>query len=610
MRTCLLALLLTFQTLTGQDYLSPVAVDFHGSKLAVAQFDSSRLDLVDPESGRVEASVPLQGKPNGLCIEGDTAFVTTGGVHGRVEIVDLAKKEVVQTIPAGHTPMSPVVRNGKLYFCNRFDNNVMVVRLPSGAPEETFEVRREPVALCVSADGSTVWVGNHLPAGPADGNFTASEITCRKDGQTTHYPLANGTQGIRGMALSPDGKHLAIAHVLSRYQVPTTQLDRGWINTNAVTLMETVSPEVHDAILLDDVDFGASNPWAVAFTPGGERLIVTHAGIHEISVIDFPALTAKIKASKDASRHVNQLSFLDGVRVRIPLPLNGPRALATDGDRVFVPGYFTDNLAVVTLGEHPVVKSIDLTAGKAKAPDMQRRGHMYFNDASLCFQAWESCASCHPDGRMDGLNWDLMNDGIGNPKNTRSMFLSHRMPPVMTLGIRKQAEVAVQAGFRHIQFVEPEPDHTDSVDEYLRNMPLVASPHLRRDKPEEVEIKKQDCLLCHAPAIERGALSDAARRGKEIFKKAGCVQCHPHPLYTTRAFCDVGTLKGIDLEDGKKVTVPTLVEVWRTAPYFHDGRTSSLREVVTIHNKDDKRGKTSDLTEREIDDLVQYLQSL
>ena len=28
-----------------------------------------------------------------------------------------------------------------------------------------------------------------------------------------------------------------------------------------------------------------------------------------------------------------------------------------------------------------------------------------------------SCATCHPDGRSDGLNWDLLNDGIGNPKN-------------------------------------------------------------------------------------------------------------------------------------------------------------------------------------------------
>ena len=42
-----------------------------------------------------------------------------------------------------------------------------------------------------------------------------------------------------------------------------------------------------------------------------------------------------------------------------------------------------------------------------------RRGEFFFNDASLCLQSWQSCASCHPDARTDALNWDLLNDGIG-----------------------------------------------------------------------------------------------------------------------------------------------------------------------------------------------------
>jgi cytochrome c peroxidase len=45
-----------------------------------------------------------------------------------------------------------------------------------------------------------------------------------------------------------------------------------------------------------------------------------------------------------------------------------------------------------------------------------------FHDATIGHQSWQSCASCHPDGRAGGLNWDLLNDGIGNPKNTKSVF--------------------------------------------------------------------------------------------------------------------------------------------------------------------------------------------
>src|SRR5204862_1447522 len=84
-----------------------------------------------------------------------------------------------------------------------------------------------------------------------------------------------------------------------------------------------------------------------------------------------------------------------------------------------------------------------------------RKGEKLFNDGLLSFQGWLSCASCHgPDGRVDGLNWDLLNDGIGNPKNTKSLLLAHRTPPAMSQGVREDAEEAVRAGIRHILFAE------------------------------------------------------------------------------------------------------------------------------------------------------------
>lgn len=79
------------------------------------------------------------------------------------------------------------------------------------------------------------------------------------------------------------------------------------------------------------------------------------------------------------------------------------------------------------------------------------KGDMYFHDATICFQNWQSCATCHPnDARMDGLNWDLLNDGMGNPKNTKTLLLSHQTPPCMATGIRKNAEVAVRSGVKYM----------------------------------------------------------------------------------------------------------------------------------------------------------------
>jgi cytochrome c peroxidase len=44
--------------------------------------------------------------------------------------------------------------------------------------------------------------------------------------------------------------------------------------------------------------------------------------------------------------------------------------------------------------------------------ELARQGEMALHDATLCYQHWLSCASCHPEARSDGTNWDLMNDGI------------------------------------------------------------------------------------------------------------------------------------------------------------------------------------------------------
>ena len=72
------------------------------------------------------------------------------------------------------------------------------------------------------------------------------------------------------------------------------------------------------------------------------------------------------------------------------------------------------------------MREIDL--GRRAEPSLARRGEQYFNDATLCYQQWQSCATCHPDGRADALYWDLLNDGVGNTKNTKSLLMAALTP--------------------------------------------------------------------------------------------------------------------------------------------------------------------------------------
>jgi cytochrome c peroxidase len=216
-----------------------------------------------------------------------------------------------------------------------------------------------------------------------------------------------------------------------------------------------------------------------------------------------------------------------------------------------------------------------------------RKGEFYFHDATICLEGWQSCSSCHPgDARADGLNWDLPNDGLGNPKNTKSLLLAHKTPPVMFLGVRANAEAAVRSGIEFILFTNQPESVATSIDEYLKSLKPVPSPHL-----------------------VHGKLSDAAKRGEKLFSQAGCADCHVPGLYTDLHFHDVGTRAAYDRPADKFYT-PTLIEVWRTAPYLHDGSAATLRDVVKTCNLHDEHGETSKLSQQEIDDLCEYVLSL
>jgi len=456
-------------------------------------------------------------------------------------------------------------------------------------------VIREPVAAALSPDGRFLFVANLLPAGASDGptvRASVSVIDTTTNSVAATVPLPNGSTGVRGICVSPDGAYVYVAHILARYQMPTTQLERGWMNTNALSILNASSQTLVNTVLLDDVDAGAANPWAAACSADGAFVCVTHAGTHEISVIDRAALHARLEAAaagapvtevtSTAADVPNDLSFLNGLRRRIKLLGNGPRALALCGNRAYIAEYFSDSVSIVDLPAGGQVARIDL-GGSDEVP-IERTGERLFNDAALCFQQWQSCASCHPDARVDGLNWDLLNDGIGNPKNTKSMVLAHATPPAMSLGIRDTAETAVRAGIKHIQFAErPEAD-AEAIDAYLRSLKPTPSPWL-----------------------ENGRLSSRAERGKEVFQRAGCRNCHPEPLFTNLRRYNVGT--SADLDAGKAIDTPALVELWRTAPYLHDGRAATLLDVFKGHNAKNQHGETSSLSAQELGDLLEYVLS-
>ncbi len=600
--------------LAGEE-LSPTALvaSPDGTKVYVACGTAGLVKVANLANGDVLASIRVSPHPTGLALssDGHRLFVTCASPKSEICVVDLARAKVTAKFAAGHTAMSPILSpDGKtLFTCNRFNDAISLLEVATGKELRRIAVTREPVAAAITPDGRHLLVANHLPAGRADQPPLAavvSVIDVAAGRVVKELRLPNGSGSLQDIRISPDGKYAVVTHILARFGLPTTQLDRGWMNTNAKTIIALDRLEVLNTVLLDDVDRGAANPWGVAWSADGRKLVVAHAGTHEVSVIDFPGLwdrLAKLPAAPPAnaagdysqSSHSradvpNDLAFLVGLRQRVKLPTAalGPRALVVVSNHAVTANYFSDSLTVLDLAQ-PQSPARSIALGPKSEMSLVRRGEFYFNDAGICFQGWQSCASCHPgDGRVDGLNWDLLNDGIGNPKNNKSLLLAHRTPPAMSTGIRDTAEIAVRAGIRHILFTMQPPGVADALDAWLKSLQPVPSPHL-----------------------VNGKLSPAARRGEKLFRsrEVGCAQCHPAPLFTDLSSYPVGTTGPLD-RGQELFDTPTLVEGWRTAPYLHDGSATTFRDVLTTCNPKDEHGKSSHLTPTQVNDLVAYLLSL
>ena len=560
-------------------FITDVAVGDAGQVILSCRGDKS-LKITDPQGRQVVKTIPLQQTPTGVIAKEGKAYVSCFDTRGEIVTVDLKEGKIVNTVPVGAGAEAPAwsKEEDKIFVCNRFAGTVSEVDVKNGKVTREVKVLREPSKVVVSPDGKYLFVANALPAQRADVDYVAccvSVIDLASFQKVKDIRLENGSNALRGATLSPDGKYLFVSHNLGRFTVPTSQLQQGWMNTNAMSVVDVASLEFKGAVLLDEPERGAAGVWGVECTPG--YLIVSHSGTHEISVIDYPELIKKFEAYPDKMALNYDLHFLYGIRERIALKGNGPRNFIVRDQEVIVPMFFSDDLNRYDLNTKQL-SEVALNPGRQET--MAQKGERIFNDAAFCFQNWQSCNGCHPgDARTDGMNWDLMNDGVGNSKKCKSLLLSLETPPCMISGIRANAHVANRAGFKYIQFMELKEEDAACVDAYVASLKPVPSPYL-----------------------VDGELSEKAKKGRKVFERLKCDACHSGPYYTDMKMHRIG--EDIEFEQGWDT--PTLIEVWRTAPYLFDGRAATMEEVFGVY----KHGVDKKLSKTDLDALVEYVNSL
>ena len=549
------------------------------NKMAIANKGTSDVVLLS-ESGESEQRWEFAESPTGITSYGSNIYVTSSQDEGYITAINLENNNIAYKTATGMGACAPIMSHDgkKVYVLNRYKATVTEVDAASGEVLREAAVLREPCAATLTPDGKYLYVNNFLPAQRADVDYVAADVSvinCDTFQKIKDIKLSNGSNALRGIACSTDGNYIFVSHNLGRFQVPTSQLQQGWMNTNAVSVIDASTQTLIGSMSIDEPDRGAGGVWDIACN--SDYLIVSQSGTHEISIIEYAPMIEKLKAYPDHSKMDYDLYFMRGIRTRLPINGNGPRNMTLKDGKLYLPTYFSDTLNIVNISDQQV-DFVAYNPHRVESPaDIGERA---FNDAALCFQNWQSCNGCHPgDGRTDGMNWDLMNDGIGNPKNCKSMLLSFDTPACMISGIRAHAGLAVRAGYKFIQFCDIPEDIAYNVDEYIKSLKPLKSPYLVNDE-----------------------LSEKALAGRKVYEKYGCADCHSGPNYTDMKMHRIG--EDVEFEAGWDT--PTLREVWRTAPYLFDGRAATMEEVFMVH----KHGIDGKISRKDAEALAEYVNSL
>ena len=578
------------------------------------------------------ASAPLHAESSNSLLsvsEDGRLLATVNRDNGTVSIVDLASRKVLREIEVGHHPegVTFLGKTSRIAVSVYGADQVAIAYAQTGKFLSRIDVFDEPYGVVSNRDGSRVYVTLEYPGQVLEIDPESASI--KRTFTAGAFP--------RGIALQESEKRLYVSEYLAA-TVHAISLDTGeivdsWTGVSSENLSRQLvvhpsrpklyMPHVRSRVTVNqgegsivpiisvidrqaggegrrrrsipmDANVGrvVANPWEVALSPDARTLIAVFAGTDDIYLCDV------------VDDDYKELSIRRMQRIG-----TNPRAVrfSPAGDEFYV--YNTLDFTIAVLDSHTLQRLALIPVCKNPHSEAMLRGKVLFYSAlqPMVGRRWISCASCHPDGDADGRTWH-------NPEGLRNTTALYGM------------------AWTHPLHWSSDRDESQDFEHTIRG-PLMQGRGLASGpiydalgKPNRGLSKDLDALALYSnshtvpmsPHAKNG-LSAAAQRGQKLFASAetGCANCHSGPYYSDSQpvkpykLHDVGTLQDDPSEKmGPQYDTPTLLGIYRTAPYLHNGRAKTLEEVLTTENKNDRHGKTSQLKPDQIADLVEFLKAL
>ena len=581
---CCFASLSTAQAGTSNS-LMDISAD--GTTMACANRDANIVTILDLKTNKPLREIPVGLHPEGVSFVGSSHDVAIA-VYGEdvIQIVSADTGETVRKIPVFDEPYSVVSsKDGRtLYATLDYPGQVLEIEAATGKITREIPAGKFVRGLALSGDGQQLYATEYY-TGIVKGIDLAS-------GQVTGEWVGSEQDNLaRQIVLHPTRPKGYLPHIRSRITV--AQGDGSIFPYISMVDLDQKTDN-RRRVQMDSFrgTYVTANPSEVALSPDGNRLYVVFGGTDDMFVCDV------------LDDNYREIKF----RQLIQLGAN-PRAVraSADGQRFYVYNALDYNVVAYDAQSFQPVAKMTTCRNPHDEETWLGKRMFYLAKQPMVGLRWISCSSCHPDGDSDGRTWQQP-EGLRQTQPLGGLAWTH---PLHWSADRDEVQ-----------------DFEHTVRGLLmQGRGLARGPiHDSLGKPNSGLSKELDSLAVYtnshnfpiSPYAKEG-LSDAAKRGQTLFhsKAVGCAECHGGPYFCdsqpgkTFAMHDVGTGRGDKSEKmGTKYDSPSLLGVYRSAPYLHDGTAATLEEVLTTQNKEDRHGKTSQLTPDQVSDLVEFLKAL
>jgi DNA-binding beta-propeller fold protein YncE len=590
------------------------------SKLFVADSDNGAISQIDPEAGTVDA-LAVGLVPTRLARIDDDRIVVT--LRGERAIAILNEDgdgalSLDRKISVGAEPYGVVTHpdGDHLYVVSSLSGRVDELETDAFTFTRGWSVLGEPRWLAIHPSGESLYVASAFR-----GTMTRIDLEKGVAEPLALPPLSFDTNRATRLtgdpSVSPNGALLVVPMLSVDHQTPIEEVDppEGMLPPPSSTGYGSMVPGAPKrfepsigVVDLDDsgrpvegkaglaISARGSDASAVGYvasvnvSPSGAMIFATIEGADVVLAVPFEVPSSPssvVFEGGDNSGGFGPVTvFRPNVLVRAPA---GPRSVAFgDDDQAFIFGGIDRGISVVdavetehvvtNIGarlESKLLKGLPPSTLSARA----QRGRRFFfttNDSAMSTPGSSvSCATCHFEGRNDGLTWNFTRGGRQTPSLAGKISLT---APVRWEGDR--ATVAEDA---------------------LMTITGLMGGSAGNDIAQDIEVFIDQSREVDVP--HKGSTDPEVLRGKAIFERpdVACGTCHNGPRLTDNQLYPMFGMA--------QVKTRSLVGVAASAPYLHDGSAPTLRAVLE-QSRYGVMGNTGALSEDEMRALERYLESL